>query len=519
MKRGRVSIVVWLACILGLSSCVQKAQMPPHVLLEVDSISAQSPRRAIEMLDSLYNWAQASDSSTMMYHQLLCIKAQDRAYIRHTSDKPIRQVIDYYERHPEGDLRAWAYCYGGRVYRDLGNMPQALIYLQRSLDELQTGQNENLRQRVLSQIGYLFYYQYLYPESRAIRRQSIEGDSLLGNYGRMVTAYTDMARSYLAEQKYDSASIVACYARTLAEQHQLQKMVSTTDLIDAQVAEYQGNHELALSIVVPYLNDSSLTNIAPYITVATRAYMALGRTAEAQPLCHRIIGQPHARCETKADAYLHLATISEARGQVGQSLEYLREAISLLDSLFKAEREDKVTLVSSYYQSQQTERLLQQLQQEKQQTERRLYLLVGIIIIALLTVGIVLLQYKRRQTELLLHQVEDLTRFRSSDLCQKLYGLYYAQKPISSELWVEVEDYLDDNYPNFLSGLRHLTTMSEVEWHHSLLTRLGFRNVEIATLLCKSKPTISLSKKRLFAKVTGKEGKAEEWDQLIRNLN
>lgn len=518
MKRERLSIVIWLMGLLVLGSCTNQPWAPPQMLLTVDSISATAPRRAIEMLDSLYSWAQSTDSSTMMYYQLLRIKAQDRAYIRHTSDQPIQQIINYYERHPEGDLLAWAYCYGGRVCRDLGNSPQAMIYLQRSLDELQTGLNENLRQRVLSQIGYLFYYQSLYRESRAIRRQSIEGDSLLGNYDRMVTAYADMARNYIAEQQYDSASIVAHYARLLAQQHQLHKMVAATDLIDAQVAEYRGNHEQALDIVVPYLTDSSLTSNAPYITVAARAYMALGRQHEALPLSLRILDHPQARRETKADACLHLAAICETQGQTSKATEYQRQAICLLDSLLEDEREEKATMVSTYYQSLQTERRLQQLQQEKRQTERNLDMLIGIIIVTLLASGIVWLQYKRRQAEQLLRQAEDLTRFRSSDLCQQLYALYYAQRPISDELWCEIEDYLDDNYPGFRTSLRNLTSLSEIEWHHSLLTRLGFRNVEIATLLCKSKSTISLSKKRLYAKVAGKEGKAEDWDALISNI-
>lgn len=70
--------------------------------------------------------------------------------------------------------------------------------------------------------------------------------------------------------------------------------------------------------------------------------------------------------------------------------------------------------------------------------------------------------------------------------------------------------------PDFQSKLRRSYDFTTIEWRITLLTRLGIRNVDIATLVCKHPSTITHSKKRLCLKVLGiEDGKAEQWDEFI----
>lgn len=513
MKHGAQILLLLLTVITV--ACRQRQNDFPTLLTEADSVSASDPLRALGMLDSIAPLMSGADSTTQMYHALLRVKAQDRAYIRHTTDSQILPVISYFERHPVGDLLAWAYCYGGRVCRDLGDTPRALRYLELSLDCLSDGRNPDLRQRVLSQLGYVFYYQYLFDESRSVKRDVIAGDSVAGRYDRMVTCYADIARCYIAEEQYDSAVLAAHHAGDVAHLHDLTRMQPALDLLNAQVASYSGQNAEALSLIAPWLADATLADATPYLAVAIRALMATARYAEAEPLCRQLLSQPHASRSNRATALRHLSAISLRQGRQAEALSWQREAMALLDTMRQAETEEKVMLVGSYYRSQQRERQLAQLEREKSAAESRLYILCSVLVCALLAAGAIWLQYKRRQAEAQLSRERAITAFRSSDLCQRLYALCYAQHPIPPELWTEVEDYLSQSLPGFLPRLHQLTTFSETEWHLSLLTRLGFRNVDIATLLCKHRSAISQSKKRLYAKVNGVEGKAEDWDRMV----
>lgn len=512
------TLLLWALLFLIASSCNRHPLPYSLVLEQADSLSASEPERAILLLDSLYSTLSQADSSSRMYCQLLRIKARDRAYIRHTNDYEILEVIDYYERHPKGDLLAWAYCYGGRVYRDMDDTPRALSYLQKSLAELEKAQNTNLRQRVLSQVAYLFYYQSLFPESRAVRYQIIQADSLQGNYDRMVTSYTDMARCFIAEQEFDSASLCAQHASYLVRQHQLTRQQSAIDLLNAQVLDYQGKHSKALSLITPYLNDSTLADATPYLAVAARALMASNNYTEAEPICLRIMQSSKARLQTKADAAHHLALIEEHKGRNAQALDYHHQTVSIFDSLLKANRSEKVTLVSSFYQNAERERHMKELEEQKSRAEGRFFFMLLLSALLLLAITIGWIQHKRRQAEALLWQEQALTRFKSSSLCQRLYTLHYAQQPIPRGLWEEIEEYVNEIFPRFIPKLNTLATFTETEYHLSILTRLDFRNIEIATLLGRHKSAISLAKKRLYVKVRDKEGKAEDWDHLIKSL-
>lgn len=500
-----------------LSSCQGNIVVPPASLSYIDSLSATDPYRAIVMLDSLHSSIQAEDSSSIIYHRLLTIKARDRAYISHTSDKEILSVIDYYQRHPNHQLLPWAYTYGGRVYRDLKNTPLALQYLQMALDELNDGSNPELQQRVRSQLAYLFYDQYLYDECKEIRHQIIEMDSLLGNGAKVVNSYADIARCFVAESQYDSAAHYARYAHQVASQHHLEAQLPALDLLDAQVSAFRGEYEESLRRIEHYLNDTTIRQRLPYQSIAAKSYMALERYNQAEPLCLEIISQSTS-LQRRSQALRWLARISHSRGLQDVAYDYQQKALSVLDSLFEHETNEKTVLVNRFYASHQQETMLLKLQRQQADTQRYLILACALIAGLLLSAGLIWLQYKRRKAERLLSHERSISSFKSSHLCQQMYALYYSQQPMPDKLWQEVEEYVDDSFPGVVAKLRRLTNLNETEWHMSLLSRLDFRNVEIAVLMSRSQPAISLAKKRLFTKVTGHEGKAEDWDALIHSL-
>lgn len=125
----------------------------------------ENPDSAIALLAEI----KAEDLSEANRHlyDLVTIKARDKAYVDHTSDSLILDVIDYFERRGGRDsLRAEARYYGGRVYADLGDYPTALRYFQSALDLLPEGTPYlHLRGNVLSQTGGLLDDLRLYDEA------------------------------------------------------------------------------------------------------------------------------------------------------------------------------------------------------------------------------------------------------------------------------------------------------------------------------------------------------------------
>ena len=86
-------------CLLLLCLCSCKDHRPPYILSVADSLTYVHPDSAINLLSSLKVQMSRESKSTQMYYRLLQIKANDKAYIPHTSDSIILPIVRYYEKN------------------------------------------------------------------------------------------------------------------------------------------------------------------------------------------------------------------------------------------------------------------------------------------------------------------------------------------------------------------------------------------------------------------------------------
>ena len=109
----RYSILIPL--ILLIFGCSESSH--DRRLVHIAEIVSDEPEEALSCLDSICpdDLAEADRH----YYDLLSIKANDKAYIDHTSDSLILDVLDYYAS-PDKENYPEALYYGGRVYSDLG---------------------------------------------------------------------------------------------------------------------------------------------------------------------------------------------------------------------------------------------------------------------------------------------------------------------------------------------------------------------------------------------------------------
>lgn len=125
------TILYFALLLLALYSCSNRPS--PRALQVADSLTYCQPDSAVALLRQMKESILAEPEATQMRYNLLCIKAQDKAYITHTSDSLIQQVVRYYRKHKDKTYLPEALYFAGRVYRDLGDAPQALEYFQRAI--------------------------------------------------------------------------------------------------------------------------------------------------------------------------------------------------------------------------------------------------------------------------------------------------------------------------------------------------------------------------------------------------
>lgn len=131
----------------------------------INILCESNPSLAMSELDKLA--AHTMTEKNRHRYALLTIKSHDKAYVCHTSDSLILDVLEWYGKHKDSPFYPEALYYGGRVYSDMGDYPTALGYYQQALDKYpDDNKNALMRSRVLSQMGRLL-------ETLSMRSQAI----------------------------------------------------------------------------------------------------------------------------------------------------------------------------------------------------------------------------------------------------------------------------------------------------------------------------------------------------------
>lgn len=127
-----------------------------------------------------------------------------------------------------------------------------------------------------------------------------------------------------------------------------------------------------------------------------------------------------------------------------------------------------------------------------------------------------ILEVQRGRPQVVRQAIESVetTYFKSDEYLtlQKRIGTGHRMK---DEDWQDIEGQVRRVYPGFISQLRGLYTMSELEYQVCLLIKLRIAPSDMAVVLARDASTISTVRSRLYKKVFERKGGAKEWDEFI----
>ena len=322
---------LFLLClsVLLLASC--SSGRYPSALYVADSLSVVCPERAVALLDSLRPQMEQEGERVRMYYHLLCVKARDKAYLPHTSDSLVLEVLRYYE--DKRDLRHLpeAYYYAGRVASDLGDAPQALDYFQRALDAMPEDGMIYLRDRVVSQMGTLFSAQGLYKEALKMYKKSLQCSEELKDSVGVIYSLRDIAYAYWCLGQNDS--VLPCYNRA----HRWSVKWGNPELIgliNIQLADHYLEKGLYDSVRIYLPRDftylSGENRNAAY-AINAYYYEALGRQDSATYYYTQLLNNGDVYAKALAARYLmQQATLNHSSKEVAVSQDtYLKYADSV----------------------------------------------------------------------------------------------------------------------------------------------------------------------------------------------
>ena len=331
--------------LLNFYSCKENSY--PQSLLLADSLAFVDPDSAVSLLKSIKKDISFQPKDIQMYYHLLCVKADDKAYLEITSDSMIFKVLRYYidvkdDRHlPE------AYFYAGRVCKELGDAPRALGYFNKALDALENSPLYKLRSLIYSQIGLLYSQQCIYDEAIAMFYQAYRYSRLQGDSVSMIYDLRDIASVYKNTNMADSALLYYQHAYELADTLQSRRMM---DMIQGQMASLYkriGKYDLAKIALQRTLSTMDKDNRSGVYSIASDLYYKIGNKDSALYYYNELLD-----CGTiyaKADARWHLAEFALQEGKAQKATEHLEQYMECIDSVWALTDAETVRKMQSLY--------------------------------------------------------------------------------------------------------------------------------------------------------------------------
>ena len=168
--RNIFPVILFLA-ILAIGGCGSSPR--DSRLSEIALIISDSPEDALKRLGDIC--PDSLSGSDRHYLDLLTIKAKDKAYIRHTSDSLILDVLSYASSHQSEGYYPEALYYAGRVFGDIGDYPTSLKYFQSALETMDENTSDiTLKANTLSQISSILSHMRLYDEAIQYHEKVLE---------------------------------------------------------------------------------------------------------------------------------------------------------------------------------------------------------------------------------------------------------------------------------------------------------------------------------------------------------
>lgn len=565
----RILIGILTICLLmaGCSDTGQDAR-----LKEIAEIVSDSPQEALLCLDSID--CESISDADRHYYDFLTIKAKDKAYIQHTSDSLILDVISYYENNSTNPLYAEALYYGGRVYRDMGDAPTALQYFHKALDNIpEDSRSLDLKARTLSQMGRLLQNISLYDEAIPYIEESIAIVERYNDTTNVVHNLQLLGGTYLRARKYN-----------LAEYHYNKALELSTNLPEsfkaksrlylADIKYQKGQLDSALNLIrnTPDLVSSIARNSA--LASASNIYLAKGLLDSAYIYAHELINSTDSN--NKVIGYQNLLSPELQKFiPLDTIYKYIDEYRGLLENYYDSNESQLAVNQHSFYNYQLHEREKQSAQKEKEKFLKWLHIIS--IVVVVLVITILALNINRKKQQLRLHEaLDNINKLKSSlnnhnsadnsyggpkDIAKEttteslrnclrndLLSIYNKDKkqgeipftilkseaykelqsyvaggkiiPLDSLLWEQMEAVVIECSPNFKYNLQLLTSgnLSSQDYRLALLIKCGITPTQMISLLGRTKGTVSYRREALCYKVFDQKLGSKVIDGIIRLL-
>lgn len=558
-------IFVSLAMLLNILASGCTNESVEDRLDAAESVIDTRPDSALALLSDI-PVSDLSDNHRAL-HALLSVKATDRLYIPHTNDSAAMVALDYYGNGKPSLRAAEAHYYVGRVNYDTRHYTRALKGFHEALRTLEeTGTNSiaaiRLKSAIVSQQAQLLSRIQLHREAVPFYREAIRYDSILADTLNLFYDMSDLAFVLMQMQRGDSARIILnqilpiCHGLTPSSATETYALMASSYLRDKQydlAAKY-------LDSINPHINPS---DNSPTLSVIAQIYDKSGQPDSAAHYARILKTKP----DNQLAAHIILANHSLASGNIDTIAAYHDSLAQFAVRMIDRHTSNLNLPGYMFYRLMTSEVDNSRLKRRNDRlTFSVLILSLGAAVCVIVILAILYRRSYRKQkdgeavsqiqqvilthepaqivsklsssdsgdprdtlVDSLLLRMEELAQrpymlpasLRESPVVRHLKDMIAANQPLASTptLWNDLEEAIVSVAPDFKPSIVLLLGNPSVnDYHTALLIKAGFTPTEIATLLCRSKGTISSNRQRMCERIFKRKINNTLFDNIIRSI-
>lgn len=530
------AILALAAGICIFFACTSSNAPYPEAMQQAMRCMEERSDSALIYLSSLTSVIGNEPEETQMYYGLLKTKAEDKEYIRHTSDSLMKEVVHFYESHRNTEKLMEAYYYLGCVYRDMKDAPRAMVAFQKAIEVGGNTQRYDILGRVYEEMGTILAYQSLYEDALKAYKTSYAYNvkQKEGEGKGIVYALRNQGRMYEVLNRLDSAEYYYQKAYEKAFKLNDRQVIYSISIEFGNVYLHFGKPTRAMKLFSE-MPQKHKEGDAIYLYGLGSAYMAIAKPDSAQYYYKEALkeGKRNQSIYMKSSIYKALSTIEAQKSDYPSAFEYAEKSLALEDSIKERTRTDAIGKIHALYNYRHTEEENQQLLLKSQQTQIYIYLLI-IAVLSIAGIAAIYFNQKRlaqEQIDRLSQQKEEQEKYSRDRLIKNRNEILEIQKQLQQAKAEKAEknSYLIKAQTELqqIPQLKARLTEAEKE-----LLKVKEKSLELENQLIKSKEYEKLIQKDLFENTSiyqhfheaamdndSKKIKEEDWITLIQEID
>ena len=378
--------VFFLFFITGLMSCSHHSGLYEHA----EKIMSQHPDSVLTLLSTIQDVNDLSEKDRAMYY-LLLTEAQNKTYVKPTSDSLIAISTEYFDKTEDWGRKAKAWYYRGRVNQDLGDALHAQDYYLKALRNSDKVLDYVLLGRISYSLGMLYTYQNVYEKAIPFQKKALDYFREVQDSIGQSFVLRDIGRTYTSLSKLDSACFFYEYALNYANNLSKPSIFSELGNVCMDLGDYKKAYDF-LQLSLEYSTDVSLL-YPTYLTLGD-LFSRIGPIDSAYVYLE-MCKESHS-CSTQAGAYYYLAKLEKEQKHWKNYAMFQEVYEQLRDSTNKIKQTESIRKMQDLYNYHQVEAKYMQTQIALNKTIIN-FLIVGIFALSaiVILVFVIVMVYKR----------------------------------------------------------------------------------------------------------------------------